>query len=436
MTLTVDTFSACNGSQFIAVDASFITEQWNWKRLTLGCREVNKSHTIVHIAAKLTDILASYSIDTSRVCSVTTERGSILETTITDALNLRHLPCFAQILKTFVDYIEAHGFVSDIVDKISALYNLLSTNPQAETTLHNIQAELGLPLTRMPSSCANRWWRESAQFEFVAAHEKAVFAFCNPETKNEHDEIVMSARDLFKVGIILALMMDLERIHTTLIELTEANGSLVHPVVAKGQHVVAKVGVEFTQVNEIAQITEISEFRKYIKAGYDELKAELQTDRSHQLEIATFLDPRFARTNANAITPMLRHDPLAQMAELVPEPRPNRSSLQMLLGDDDEDDAKATPVLNCLDHDIRQYLLEAKIPLSVSPLDWWKSKAGSLKVLSQIARKYLCTAATCVPSEMPICGALAIGLGKPEGALTNAQMECLIFLSRNRKLIE
>lgn len=426
MNLAIDTFVGYNGNRFIGVAASFINDEWELVKVTLGCREFNENSTTEQVASKVTDILHYFSIETSRVCSVTTEQGSIVESAVSDILGWPHLPCFSQILMKFVEYVKMQPFVDEIVCKIRALHHLLSTNSQSEYEFNAIQSAKGLPTTKMPQSCPEKWWHESPQFDFVKTNGQEILQFCNPVTKSEIEKIDFNENDLRKVSIVHSLMKDLNFIYSTLIEDTSATASLIHPVVAKGELIVAKVGVHFPMIPGLSQ------FRAYIKTRYAELKAELQTINCNHLDIATFLDPRFARSNIDIITTLLLQDPIAQEEEPNMEPTTERSCLQLFLGDDDDQD-DAVPINN-FERDVTAFLLEDKISLDASPLSWWKRREASLKFLSRIAKQYMCTATNCLPQEQPITGTLGLGLNKGP-SLSDDQVEHLIFLLRNQKLI-
>lgn len=214
--LTTDGWTGCNGSQFISVTASYIDEDWSFKTLTLACRELNASHTGEHIAALIRDVLEEYGIDQQRISAITTDRGSNMINAVEMHLRRPHIPCFAHVMNTFVQNMLKHAFVMALINKIRALYNVLSHSSAAKRELKVHQTKWQLPLNKMPSSCSTRWWSDIGQFQFVVQHEKALFDFCNSFAGGAHQELCITTIDVKKVNVVLQISVELQRVQETL----------------------------------------------------------------------------------------------------------------------------------------------------------------------------------------------------------------------------
>lgn len=425
MGLSTDVVIGCSGRQYINISASFVDDEWTMKIATLGSRVMNKGDTPVQVAALMQSVLEEYSIEPTRVSAVTTEPGSTLELAVVGELKMPHVPCFAHLLNTFVEKVVKHKFVTQLTEKIRALYNLLSKSRNAGYDFLSIQKSIGLPTNEMPSICAARWWPEIVQYEFVVSQEKAVFAFCNDQTYEEISQIALTNENLQQVHIVNSLMMDMERIRKSLGVETDVTGSLIHPIMLKGQEIITKNGSQFLGVPGVI------EFKQYVNMLYDTLQKAYQAGVSHHLEMAAFLDPRFERSSAGTLAPIIRHDLVMEPPAVVAQKAPP-NALQRIFNDEDELMPESP---RTIEHDIEDFLLERKISLAECPLQWWRGKRSKMDFLPKMARKYMCIPATCVPSER----AFTIGgndVNKDRCALTDEHVQQLMFLARNKELIE
>ena len=82
--------------------------------------------------------------------------------------------------------------------------------------------------------------------------------------------------------------------------------------------------------------------------------------------------------------------------------------------------------------ELDRYMREIILP-STRPLTWWRNNANYFPLLSQLARKYLCTPATSVPSER-VFSAAGLTVTKQRSSLSPDNVDKLIFLNKNYKL--
>lgn len=430
LSLTTDGWTGCNHSQFVSVTATFIDEKWVLNTLTLACRVLNTSHTGEHIAALIGDVLDEYEIDLGRISAVTTDRGPNMIKAVAE-LKKPHIDCFAHVLNTFIKEVQEHNFVKAVFLKIRNLYNVFAFSSHARRALAEIQVLQKLPTNKMPSSCPTRWWSEIHQLQFVVKNEKALFNFCNEYNQGIYQHNAVTTNDIKMVNVVLSFMVDLEGIQKTLGGETNVTGSLIKPVVKKTKDIINKIGV-----GNISVIGVLS-FKRDVQKLYEEILLKTySTDDSH-LDMATYLDPRFERSNVDTMNKIIQLDaniavPSSDAVDRGQEKLP-RNNLQIFFEDDDEEIALPN---RSIEDDIREYANQPKISLAECPLRWWKRKLESaqLPFLAPIARKYLCTTATSVPSER----VFSIGgniLTKERFNLSDEHVEQLIFLTKNQHLI-
>ena len=65
-----------------------------------------------------------------------------------------------------------------------------------------------------------------------------------------------------------------------------------------------------------------------------------------------------------------------------------------------------------------------------NPLEWWKSREGSLPLLAEVAKSTLCVPGTSVPSERVFSKSGQL-LNKKRCSLTSKNVDMMIFLNKN-----
>lgn len=431
ISLTTDGWTGRNGSQFVAVTASYISDEWVFETVTLACRELNKSHTADHISSLIRDVLDEYKIDVSRISAITTDRGANMVAAVCNELLRPHVPCFAHVLNTFIQQILTNPFVEDILKKSRMIYNLLAYSCAAKRFLKRCQEERNLPTHKMPSACSTRWWSEIKQLQFVINHQKALADFCNDYQDGAHGDLNISVLDVKKVNIIVTFMVELERMQETLGGENSVTGSLILPLIKRANICINKI----SEGN--ITVAGVFNFRKEVAELYKNKVLPVYDRESSHLDMATYMDPRFDQMNRAAMEPIIRLD--AELVNTAQEesaiqqsaPKQPRNALQVFFGDEDESEPDNGP---SVENEIEDFANEKKLSLADCPLMWWKRKQGNYPKLSSVAKKYLCITATSVPSERVFSVSGNI-LTSKRYCLTDEHVEQLTFLTKNKKLI-
>lgn len=151
------------------------------------------------------------------------------------------------------------------------------------------------------------------------------------------------------------------------------------------------------------------------------------------LEVATYLDPRFAHTNDAALNNIIKLDALTFEVSSESTPSATQSTpnaLQNFFDEIQED------VAHCRDinDEFIEYAAEKKIPLNVDPLTWWNKKQLEYPHLAEAAKKYLCATASSVPSERVFSASGRI-LTSARYSLSDEHVEQLTFLTKNKNIV-
>lgn len=187
------------------------------------------------------------------------------------------------------------------------------------------------------------------------------------------------------------------------------------------------------------------------------------TDKDLQtiLNCATYLDPRFKDTFV-VMTPEVKECLIKDIEEQEtlqhteseaevevdsPEKRP-RTDMQRLLASiktKKKGEVSAPPcspgsgerMINTqqIQNELDVYARMTEISRENNPLEWWKLNSGTLPLLSQCARKYLCISASSCASERVFSTAGVICTPR-RGRLDPERLNMLVFISKNLREIK
>lgn len=117
----------------------------------------------------------------------------------------------------------------------------------------------------------------------------------------------------------------------------------------------------------------------------------------------------------------------ASSRERLKQPPSKKTALEDLLGG--TFDKPVAQHISQIDAEMNKYRAETSIPLNSCPLKWWKENARLYPLLSSIAKAYLSTPATSVPSERVFSSAGDI-VNVQRSQLLPENVDMLIFLKK------
>lgn len=101
------------------------------------------------------------------------------------------------------------------------------------------------------------------------------------------------------------------------------------------------------------------------------------------------------------------------------------SAMSLLLGETYSDARK-----DDVESEVDMYLKDPPAPLESSPTCWWKVNERRFPTLATLAKRYLCTPGTSVPSER-VFSVAGLTVNRLRTRLTPEHVNMLIFLNKN-----
>lgn len=84
--------------------------------------------------------------------------------------------------------------------------------------------------------------------------------------------------------------------------------------------------------------------------------------------------------------------------------------------------------------EVRQYFDEGNIDRKQNPLEWWQQNSSRFPNLQKLARKYLCTPGSSVPSERVFSKAGQL-ISERRNRITPQNIDMMLFLNQNSELL-
>jgi len=160
ISLAADTWTSPNKLAVLAIVAYWISDSWQMEEVLIGFEEIRGSHTGVHMAGIINDVLARYGIH-DRILGFTTDSASN-NRTLTQALNNawsllsvdwcqleNHIPCMAHVVQLIrgafmssikVKWRDGHmpsGFKASYIEKVMRLDNGFHKTVEKEMCLRS-----------------------------------------------------------------------------------------------------------------------------------------------------------------------------------------------------------------------------------------------------------------------------------------------------------
>lgn len=429
---TADLWSSCTVQPYLGFTVQFINSSWELESCCLQVHYMPENHTGENIQHALASTLQDWGLDETRLTSITTDSGSniILACRL---LGWTRLSCFGHNL----DLAVRKGFDDQRVSRVLRLCRQIvaafAYSWKRTKELHQTLEQKGIPIKKLRADVSTRWGSTIFMVKRIKEQIDAIRTVLSNDRKASH--LVPTWQDSDVIDSLIAAIEPLEEITDLLSGEKRVTSSAIKPLL---KHLVSKV-----LIGQESDTTLTRQIKSVIK---QDLQSRYEDEEiSNFLDICSLLDPRFKSifTFESEVAKIVRdlsldvlaenESPIPLSAEPAEEPPSKKGKFRKIFGDDFQNettDCGASTPLERVKQEMAMYFQLPVMDIDENPLSWWKHESIRMPLLSQLAKKYLCSSATSVASERSFSTAGNVitsnrSLLKPEKA------NQLIFLAKN-----
>ena len=431
ISFTTDCWSG-NTKSMMSLTAHFINKKWKKMEIVLNIKVLESSHTGEYLASIFMEMLEDWQISRTQVFLILRDSGA----NVVRGINLVALPnlsCFAHSLQLVVNEgLKAQRAVVDVVSKIRRIATHFNHSILAKQRLRAIQARLAIPQHSILQSVPTRWNSVYIMLARAVEQKSAISLY-----EAEHGGIQGSVPSNYQWVLIENVINTLKPFQEITLEISKADATISSIIPA-----VRVLKLSLSDENPHSQ--GISTMRETMMKSID--KRFESVECCSTLGIACLLDPRykgcpFESTAAKSdmvseLREKLKDDDDSD--ELVPSAPTNSSNIggnsldRMYAVMLQSSEASQHEDPSCeLDRYLKESVCNRK---ETDVISWWATNSNRYPKLARIARNYLATPPTSVPSER-VFSTMGQIYDDRRCSLLGINAEKLCFLSYNLKLL-
>ncbi|XP_019115228.1 zinc finger BED domain-containing protein 1 isoform X2 [Larimichthys crocea] len=443
--LTTDCWTALTTESYITVTCHYFNAKWELKSAVLTTTSMSDRHTADNLAEKLNDIVETWGLSGRVTACVHDNARNIVLANNPTRVSWKSVACYAHTLNLAVNDGFAAAGISRAIVAAGRLVKHFHHSTIATKALEEKQEQMSLPPHRLIQSCKTRWNSVCDMFDRLVEQRWAVSAVLSDRsvTKLADARTLELRDDYWQLMEDIAPVLGTLKCATTVMSAeSEVSISNTYPIT-------------FSLINKHLGASDedshkVADFKEKVRDCLGE-RMKIKSDDLYLSTpmVATMLDPR--HKHLGFLPPATRrsaHSTLLQMAtaerdsvtatgaatagdDTVQTAGPRRhgakptSAMSLLLGETYSDARKGD-----VESEVDMYLKDAPAPLESNPTCWWKVNEGRFPTLATLAKRYLCTPGTSVPSER-VFSAAGLTVNRLRTRLTPEHVNMLIFLNKN-----
>lgn len=377
------------------------------------------------------EILSEYKIREKVVTIVTDNAASMKKTA--EILRIRHSPCFAHCINLTVQDCYKVEVFSEILLKAKAVVTFFHSSTLSSDKLRMAQRRANKVELKLVQEVSTRWNSSYYMLKRILEVRSELAIAINECPKAPP---ALTAENYIVVEEIMRMLEPFEVATTTISGESYVTASLIIPLL-RG------ISIKLAYLDASVLTVEGRQVLNSLVKSVDERLRPFNTRTVNKL--ATILDPRFKKhgfktpEEADNAAQLLQGEHAAFIASTPTEMSDIQASTSTSTAEansvsDDllflSDQVRhTTPVVESI-IDVRQYLEKPPIHKHACALKYW---AKSTNVLSIMANKYLCCAATSVPSER-IFSKAGLIMNEKRNRLKEKNLNTLLFINQNFNL--
>lgn len=464
MSFTTDIWSdSASGVSLLSFTCHGITENFERKLAVLKSEVFSESrHTGENIAEKMDSILKKWQIPKEKVQCIVRDAGANIKKGVS-LLHVQHVDCSSHQIQLIVkEGLKAQETVVTVLTKCKKMATHFHHSNTAQGNLSTLQQRLDQPKLKILQECNTRWNSTFYMLERILKNKDSLCLYASSNNKIPQ----LTSQEWIIVEKLICLLKPFEEI-TKELSASSVSISSVIPLIATLQKVMDGFELSDEHVGDTINVLKQELIRRF-----SHLETELL------FSTATFIDPRykakFFKINStqehitNHIVDLIAdHEVIAPLRSSSPKAKRarlndgvdnlgssafqsmRRASLRdtmiSLMDSSSESEGEGeitsdqSPPANALHLLVRktitEYLSEKRLEKDNDPLMWWKVNEIKYELLSPVARQYLVTPPTSVPSERFFSGAGLIYTAH-RNRLQGEKASKLLFLKYNIPLLQ
>ncbi|KAL7882925.1 hypothetical protein SRHO_G00005830 [Serrasalmus rhombeus] len=443
--LTTDCWTALTTKSYITVTCHYTDENWQLKSVVLITTNMLDRHTADNLADKLNDVVETWGLSGRVTACVHDNARNIVQANNPTRVSWKSVACFAHMLNLAVNDGFAAAGVSRAIVAAGRLVKHFHHSTIATKALEEKQQQMSLPPHRLIQSCKIRWNSVCDIFQRLVEQRWAVSAVLSDRsvTKLADARTLELRDDYWQLMEDMAPVLGTLKCATTVMS-TESEVSISNTYPITFSLMNNHLGAADRDSHKVA------EFKERVRDSLGErMKIKSDDLDSSTPMVATMLDP--CHKHQGFLPPATRRSAHSKLLELATAERdsvtatgaatagddgntvqtaaPQRhgatSAMSLLLGE-----TYSNPRKGGVESEVDMYLKDPPALLESNPTCWWKVNEGRFPTLAKLAKRYLCTPGTSVPSER-VFSAAGLTVNRLRTCLTPDHVNRLIFLNKN-----
>ncbi|CAB4011938.1 zinc finger BED domain-containing 1-like [Paramuricea clavata] len=417
--LTSDLWTSRATESYLTVTCHYLTSSWVLQSRVLETFAFKSSHTAENIAASFLRVAKSWEISEKVVAMVTDNAANIVAAV--QITGWKHVKCFAHTLNLVVSEAIKTDLINGIRKRCRQIVTFFHQSTKATDKLKEIQAQAQVPDHKLVQEVDTRWNSTFYMFErIIEQHEAVMTTLC----LSNCNDLCFSISDVEVLKAAVAILKPFERVTTEISADQYISISKAIPLAKSLQHLTsASIHKDTTLASEMS-----AQLRRRFTG----------VENVHLLAHSTLLDPHMKKLAFSSfvaarqgeqwiVEEMKQHVPAVPTDEQTEVTEQQRDVGLWDLFDKKVADRqlRATSTLT-IERESTRFFDDKLLARDKDPLTWWKENEKDYKILSNLAKKYLCIPATSVPAERLFSKA-----GELVSIRQSKNVDMLLFLNKN-----
>lgn len=441
VSFTSDIWSdSSSGVSLLSLTCHGITKDFQRKNIVLKAEVLEERHTGDYISETFQSMLEEWGILKQNVHCMVRDGGSNMKRACYLS-ELHNIDCTAHQLHLVVkEAIKKVDTISVLLTKCRKIAGHFNHSTMAKQELEKIQVRLNQKVLKVLQDSPTRWNSSYYMLERLDCIKDSLSLYSSNNKIEQFD-----ADDWILIQELVKVLKPLE---DTTKKLSSQN-TCISDVIP----LVRALNKIYDEIQESLNIS-VSAVLDFVSALKNELDYRFsEIDKNFLFQVATFLDPRYkgkffsdilikeikeklltaleTEVNLTATTISTEDKPITVRKEHC---QSLEESIANMLDSDDDDEQSENQISDTKANLLIEYMSEKRLPRDQDQLKYWQINSKKFGGLSHIARTYLSSPATSVPSEQ-FFSAAGIVYDPHRNRLLGDKAAKLLFLKYNLPLL-